>query len=225
MTWKAFDSKQALVRLCAADAKLRKTIERVGDYKLQPTDMHSPFEALAESIVYQQITGKAAATIMSRLIESFAPARFPSPGQLLAATEDHLRLAGISRPKVAALKDLAASTIDGTVPTLEMLEAMADDEIVDRLVSVRGIGRWTVEMLLIFRLGRQDVLPIHDYGLRKGFAVTFGTGQLPTPEEIRRRGERWRPYRTVASWYLWRASEFDKISGPVKTGTKKGGRA
>jgi DNA-3-methyladenine glycosylase II len=139
----------------------------------------------------------------------FRPRRFPFPGDVLLAPDEALRAAGLSRAKVAALKDLASKTIDGTVPSLRVLRRMEEEEIVERLTRVRGVGRWTVEMLLIFRLGRPDVLPAGDYGIRKGYARTFRVHALPTPRQILRRGERWRPYRTVASWYLWRALERD----------------
>lgn len=118
-----------------------------------------------------------------------------------------LRKAGLSRQKIAAVRDLARKTVDGTVPTLAAARRMSDAEIVERLTSVRGIGVWTVEMFLMFRLGRQDVLPIHDYGIRRGFALTYRLKDLPKPQQVAEYGERWRPHRTVASWYLWRAAE------------------
>ncbi len=168
--------------------------------------MQSPFQALAESIVYQQLTGKAAATIHGRLVDLF-PRKRLTPERLLDTHARRLRGAGLSRAKVLALKDLAAKTLTGVVPTLARLHAMTDAEIVERLVQVRGIGRWSVEMLLIFRLGRPDVWPSTDYGVRKGYARVFGGGKLPSPKYLDRRGEGWRPYRTVAAWYLWRAND------------------
>lgn len=167
--------------------------------------MQSPFAALAEAIVYQQLTGRAAATIHGRVLALFRPRRVLSPDDVLVAPQDALRAAGLSRAKIAALKDLAAKTRDGTVPPLRHLRKMGEEEIIERLTRVRGVGRWTVEMLLIFRLGRPDVLPAGDYGIRKGFARAFRTRALPTPRQVLRRGELWRPYRTTASWYLWRA--------------------
>ena len=130
------------------------------------------------------------------------------PQNILDASDEKLRGAGLSRNKMMALKDLAAKTLDGTVLTLARLERMKDEEIIERLTQVRGIGRWTVEMLLMFRLGRPDVLPVGDYGVRKGFSIVYGTEGLPTPKELARYGERWRPYRTVASWYMWRALDL-----------------
>lgn len=179
-------------------------IERHGPFRLKPEAGRSPFAALAESIAYQQLTGKAAATIFSRVLALYRPKRFPAPVDVLATADETLRSAGLSRAKVVAVKDLARRTLDGTVPTLAQLRRLDDEEIVERLTVVRGVGRWTVEMLLISRLGRPDVLPAHDYGVRKGFQRAFRTRGLPTPAQVLRRGERWRPYRTVASWYLWR---------------------
>jgi DNA-3-methyladenine glycosylase II len=172
--------------------------------------MQTPFQALAESIVYQQLTGKAAATILSRVHALHGGPRKFHPESLLAMPVDQLRTAGLSGAKAAALKDLAAKTLDGTVPTLRALVKLDDDAIVERLTEVRGIGKWSVQMLLMFRLGRPDVLPVDDYGVRKGFQRAFRTKELPTPKEVAKRGERWRPYRSAASWYLWRAAEEKK---------------
>ena len=188
-----------------ADPLLGRLIKRVGPCRLELDAIQSPFAALAEAIVYQQLNGRAASTIHGRFLALFRPRRVPSPDGVLAAPHEALRAAGLSRAKIAALTDLAAKTIDGTVPPLRELRRMGEEEIVERLTRVRGIGRWTVEMLLIFRLGRPDVLPAGDYGIRKGFARAFRTRLLPTPRQVLRRGERWRPYRSVASWYLWRA--------------------
>ena len=183
-------------------------IARVGDFTMRPAPAQSLFAALLRSIVHQQLTGKAAATILGRVTRLFAPRRFPAPHDLLHIAPDRLREAGLSAAKTAALRDLAARTLDGTVPSLARIRRMEDEEIVERLTTVRGIGRWTVEMLLIFRLGRPDVLPVSDLGVRKGFALMFRRGKLPEPRVMLRRGERWRPYRSVASWYLWRALEL-----------------
>jgi DNA-3-methyladenine glycosylase II len=193
--------------LARSDPRLGRLIARVGPCRLTIETLQSPFEALAEAIVYQQLTGKVAATILGRVVDLFRPKKFPSPHDILSTPDERLRGAGLSRAKVAAFKDLARATLDGTVPRLAALKRMDEEEIVARLTAIRGIGRWTAEMLLIFRLGRPDVLPAGDYGIRKGFARTFETRALPTPQQVLRRGERWRPYRTVASWYLWRALE------------------
>jgi DNA-3-methyladenine glycosylase II len=168
---------------------------------------HSPFEEVLESIVYQQLSGKAAATIYGRVRALFPPRRVLSPQALLDTPDEALRGAGLSRAKLAAARDLAAKTLEGVVPTAAALRRMPDDEIIERLTAVRGVGMWTVQMLLIFRLGRPDVLPIHDLGIQKGFQKTYRTRQWPTPERIERAGEKWRPFRSVASWYLWRATD------------------
>ena len=226
-----YDSAAAIAHLTAADPKLGRLIQRAGPFTLRVASAQSPFEALVESIVYQQLHGKAAATIHRRLLESFAPVptlevsgtgAHPTPQQILDCPNAQLRAAGLSANKALALRDLAAKTLDGTVPTLSRIRRMSDEAIVDHLTQVRGIGRWTVEMLLIFRLGRPDVLPVSDYGVRKGFALTF-TGlkpfadgkpakvtpaDLPTPAEMERRAKKWAPWRSIASWYLWRACDL-----------------
>jgi methylated-DNA-[protein]-cysteine S-methyltransferase len=204
----ALDPAGAARALSASDPVLGKVMDRVGPFGLRPESMQTTFQALAEAILYQQLNGRAAATILLRLKRLYGRGRFPRPAELLATSEDRLRSAGLSANKQAALRDLAAKTLDGTVPPVARLRRLSDEAIVRRLDSVRGIGRWTVEMLLIFRLGRPDVLPVDDYGVRKGFQRTFRTAGLPTRAEVARRGERWRPFRTVASWYLWRAAEL-----------------
>jgi methylated-DNA-[protein]-cysteine S-methyltransferase len=198
-----YDAEAAIRHLRAADAVLGRHVARVGPFAPHLRRTKDPFGALAEAIVYQQLSGKAAATIFARVQSLFPNGRL-EPKRVLATKDRALRAAGLSRAKVASLRDLAERTAAGSVPTLGRLARMDDEAIVDALTAIRGIGRWTVEMLLIFRLGRPDVLPAADYGVRKGFAKVFRR-RLPTPEEVVRRGERWRPYRSVASWYLWRA--------------------
>ena len=205
----AYDPRLACRHLGEADPVLGRLIGRVGACGLQIRPSQSLFAALTRAIVYQQLSGQAAATILSRVIALFAPKRFPTPHDLLAMPPERLRAAGLSTAKTAALRDLAARTLDGTVPPMARVRRMEDEEVVVALTQVRGIGRWTVEMLLMFGLGRPDVLPLGDLGVRKGFAVTFGGRGLPEPEVIARRAERWRPYRSVASWYLWRALELE----------------
>lgn len=212
-----FDAEEALAHLRASDAKLGALMERAGPFTLRLDRSASPFESLVESILYQQLHGKAAATIHRRVREFFGGD--PAPQTLLATPDEPLRAAGVSGNKIKALRDLAAKTLDGTVPTHAAITRMSDEEIIERLTAVRGIGPWTVEMLLIFRLGRPDVLPVTDYGVRKGFALTFmrvpktralEAADLPTPEVLLRRGKRWTPFRSVASWYLWRACDAAK---------------
>jgi DNA-3-methyladenine glycosylase II len=220
----SYDTAAALKHLSAADPKLARLIERVGPFTMRIAATQSPFEALVEAIVYQQLNGKAADTIHRRLIESFAPVltlevagTHPSPQQILDCPNEQLRGAGLSGNKSLALRDLAAKTIDGTVPTLARIRRMSDEAIIEHLTQVRGIGKWTVEMLLIFRLSRPDIFPTSDYGVRKGFALTFQglkpttkvtPALLPTPAEMDRRAKKWQPWRSVASWYLWRACDL-----------------
>jgi 3-methyladenine DNA glycosylase/8-oxoguanine DNA glycosylase len=227
------DHTTACEFLSRTDRQLARVIERAGECLLLTETTQSIFEALLESIIYQQLNGKVAAIITERVKALFPEnikqvrtrrglvAAFPTPEQILGATEEHLRSAGLSRAKMLAIRDLAAKTLDGTVPTVKQAHRMSDDELVERLVSVRGIGRWTVEMLLIFRLGRPDVLPVNDYGVRKGFARMRKLEELPKPKELMAYGERWRPYRSVASWYLWRAADAKEqpVAGKVKKAT------
>ena len=215
-----YDTTQALLDLSASDPKLGKLIERAGPFKLRVSSTQSPFEALVESIIYQQLHGKAAATIHRRLLESFYPVtgnEHFAAQHLLDCPNEQLRAAGLSHNKSLALRDLAAKTLDGTVPTLAQIRRMSDEAIIEHLTAVRGIGRWTVEMLLIFRLGRPNVLPVDDYGVRKGFALTFGKLKpadkvtpmdLPKPDVMHRRAKKWQPWCSVASWYLWRACDL-----------------
>lgn len=204
-----FDALTAVRHLREADPVLGAHIEKVGELRLRLKESEGTFAALAESIVYQQLSGKAAATIFGRLRHVY-PRGVLDPKKVLATEDDVLRGAGLSRAKLESLKDLAARSIAGEVPPLAALAKMEDEQIVERLTRVRGVGRWTVEMLLIFRLGRPDVLPVSDLGIRKGYARVFArkkaeAEELPSPDELAKRAARWRPYRSVASWYLWRA--------------------
>jgi len=200
-----FDPAAACAHLAAADPVLAGIMARAGAFTMRPARTQSLFAALLESIVYQQLSGKAAATIHGRVIRLFAPKRHPSPDELLAVSDERLRAAGLSRNKAAALRDLARHARDGTLPPLARARTLDDEELIQRLSAVRGVGRWTAEMILIFRLGRPDVLPLGDLGVRKGFQRTFGMRRLPHAVTIERRAARWRPYRSVASWYLWRS--------------------
>jgi DNA-3-methyladenine glycosylase II len=211
-----YDVALALQQLAATDAKLGALIEHVGPFKLRVKSTHSPFEALLEAILYQQLHANAARAILGRLLSLFGDIH-PAPEQLLAVPDEMLRAAGLSQGKLLSLRDLAAKTLDGTVPPLATIRRLSDMEIVERLSRVRGIGTWTAEMLLMFRLGRPDVFPGSDYGIRKGYLVTFGKvkagkpitiDMLPKPEQMERRAARWKPWRSVASWYLWRAAEL-----------------
>lgn len=219
-----YNTALALEQLATADAKLGALIERVGPFALRVKSTHSPFEALLEAILYQQLHANAAKAILGRLLAGFG-ALHPRPEQLLAAPEEMLRAAGVSGSKLLSLRDLAAKTLDGTVPSLANIRRLPDEVIIERLSSVRGIGTWTAEMLLIFRLGRPDVFPGTDYGVRKGYLLTFGkvnprkpitAAMLPKPEQMQRRAASWRPWRSVASWYLWRACELLPTSSVSK---------
>jgi 3-methyladenine DNA glycosylase/8-oxoguanine DNA glycosylase len=202
-----YDPVLACRHLSDADPMLGALIARVGPCLLRPRTQ-SLFAALARAIVYQQLSGSAAATILGRVKAIHAPKRFPTPRDILATPPERLRAAGLSAAKTAALRDLAERSLDGTVPMMRRVRFMGDEEVIERLVQVRGVGRWTAEMLLMFRLGRADVLPVSDLGIRKGFALTFGSRRLPAAITIERRAARWRPYRSVACWYLWRALEL-----------------
>jgi DNA-3-methyladenine glycosylase II len=191
--------------IAATDPRIAALIARSPRYNIKPAPLIRPFDALAESIAYQQLSGKAAATIFGRVRALYPRRRYLDPKKILATPDESFRAAGLSRSKIAAVKDLAAKTIDGTVPSARAIARMSDEEIILRLTEVRGIGRWTVEMLLLFDLGRPDVWPVDDYGVRKGFAKIFGRRKLPTPKQLMKLGDKWRPYRSIAAWYFWRA--------------------
>ncbi|MBS0365718.1 MAG: DNA-3-methyladenine glycosylase 2 family protein [Proteobacteria bacterium] len=191
-----------------ADAVLAGVMRAVGPPAIELDAECHPFEALARAIAHQQLNGTAAGTILRRLVESCGTGAFPTPRQILDAPQPRLRAAGFSFAKIAALRDLAARTLDEIVPDHATLQALGDEEIVARLTEVRGIGRWTVEMLLMFRLGRPDVLPIDDFGVQAGFKAAYGLKKLPQPKALAKWGERWKPYRSTAAWYLWRALEL-----------------
>ena len=201
-----FDPDTGIAHLRSVEPALARVIDAVGPFALELKKAPSIFGALAEAIVYQQLNGSAAATIYARVCALFPRAHgVPTAAGILRLSDEKLRGAGLSRAKMLALQDLARRDAAGEIPTLEDARGMDDAAIVECLTPVRGIGRWTVEMLLIFRLGRADVLPADDYGVRKGFAAAFRKREVPSPKDVAKRGERWKPYRTVASWYLWRA--------------------
>lgn len=203
------DAVEVMRELSRVDRQLAKIIRQVGSFPTKRPKPQHPFESLLRAIVYQQLAGKAAATIFGR-VSALGANGFPTPEEILQLDETKLRGAGLSRQKIAAVKDLAARTLDGTVPPLAKLRRMSEAEIHERLVQVRGIGEWSVQMFLMFRLGRPDVLPIHDLGIRKGFQIVYGHRKTPKPQFILEYGERWRPYRSIASWYLWRAVDANK---------------
>jgi 3-methyladenine DNA glycosylase/8-oxoguanine DNA glycosylase len=200
-----FDPNVAVEHLRNVDRVLAGVIDTIGPFRIVRKRRPSIFVALAEAIVYQQLTGKAAATIYDRLCALF-PEGEPIAEQIVGASDEELRGVGLSRSKVLSLRDLARRAAGGEIPTSAEVRGMEDEAIIERLTQIRGIGRWTAEMLLIFHLGRPDVLPIDDYGVRKGFAIAYDR-DLPSPKELAAYGTRWQPYRAVASWYLWRVVE------------------
>ena len=203
-------SQHIIAHLSAADPVMGALIAAVGPYAPEPHEEVHPFQVLTHAIAHQQLNGTAAATILRRLVEACGAGGFPSPEWVIAAEPARLRAAGFSFAKIAALKDLAAKTLEDVVPGHAVLAALGDEEIVARLTQVRGIGRWTVEMLLMFRLGREDVLPVDDFGVRAGFRAAYGLKSMPHPRALHAYGERWRPFRSAAAWYLWRALELKR---------------
>ncbi len=208
-----YSKKKAIAHL-STDEQLGRALDRVGPFRLTIGEMEAPFDALLRSIVFQSVSTQAATTIHGRVIETIRGRNGDkpvTPETVSRCRRDRLRKAGLSWAKVDAMKDLARLTKAGVVPGRDELSDLTDDEIVKRLTAVRGIGRWTVEMLLIFSLGRPDVLPATDLGIRKGFATVYGYDELPAPREILAYGDRWRPYRSVASWYLWRVTDLPDL--------------
>lgn len=203
------DSLRVAARhLSRGDPQFAKLIRRVGPCAWRAETRVRPFESLVRAVANQQLNGKAAATILGRFRDLFPGKIFPAPDDLETVTDDAIRACGFSRAKIASIRDLAHHARVGTIPEPRQLRRLTDDEIVDRLTQVRGVGRWTVEMMLIFKLGRPDVLPVDDFGVRNGFRLLYETPELPKPKDLLEHGERWRPYRSVASWYLWRAVEI-----------------
>ena len=202
-----FDAGAAVDALRRSDPALARAIDTFGPFAMRRQAMRTPFEALLRAIVYQQLSGRAAGAIHARVLALFEGGR-PNARALAAMSDEELRATGLSRAKAAAARDLAEKTIARVVPGGRALRGMPDDEVVARLVQVRGVGRWTAEMLLMSHLARPDVLPATDLGIRRGFARIQGLEELPEPADLLAHGERWRPWRTVASWYLWRAADL-----------------
>lgn len=203
-------SKRILTHLSNVDLVMADVIRAVGPYKLKADLEGTPFQALARAIAHQQLNGTAANTILKRFVDAVGGGVFPTPQQVMEAPDAMLRAAGFSSAKSASLKDLAAKTIEGVVPDRETLLALEDAAIIERLTEVRGIGRWTVEMMLIFQLGRRDILPVDDFGVRNGFRLAYGLRKMPAPKALALFGERWAPHRSAAAWYLWRAVELHR---------------
>lgn len=233
------DRASILAHLSERDKKLARLIAQVGHCDIRMMRGFTIYESLLRSIVYQQLAGKAAAAIFMRVQQLYpstaaagisdtsaltgsgkniriprksALLPYPTPEQILSTPDGVLRSAGLSGAKTAAIKDLAAKALDGTVPSLARARMLGDEALIERLITIRGVGRWTVEMMLMFRLGRLDVLPVSDFGVRKGFQLTYGLAAMPTPDQMQRRARQWAPYRSVASWMMWRALELDKAA-------------
>ena len=196
------------IRHLSRDAAMKALIKRVGPVRMRQ-DKASPYQALVRAIAYQQLHGKAAETILGRFVALY-PAPFPLPADVLGTQEHVLRECGFSAAKVAAIHDICAKTLDGVVPTRRSALRMTDAELIERLTSIRGVGRWTVEMLLMFTLGRPDILPVDDFGVREGYRLINGLEEQPKPRALAVIGEAWAPYRSIASWYLWRAADEGK---------------
>jgi DNA-3-methyladenine glycosylase II len=209
MTTYPFDATEGVTYLSGVDPAMAALIHAVGPFEARLRPALNPFEALSESIAYQQLSGKAAATIYGRYRQLLADPDNPDPEQVLALSDEAMRSAGLSRAKTAAIKDLATRTLEGTIPKADDLPALSDDDIIARFTVVRGIGPWSVKMYLMFRMGRPDVLPHTDLGIRKGIQRLDGGSELPAPRQVIERAMPWRPYRTLASWYLWRSLELD----------------
>jgi 3-methyladenine DNA glycosylase/8-oxoguanine DNA glycosylase len=204
-----FDPAAALAHLRASDVDLAALIERIGPFALELKAADSLFEAMLRSIIYQQLHGKAAATIHARVLVVLEKHGGANPDALAQASDAELRGAGLSGNKLLAVRDLSLKCREGTVPSLKESHRLADDELVERLTAVRGIGPWTVHMLLIFYLGRPDVMPTGDFAIRLGFKKLYRKRKDPTPEAIVKHARRWQPYRSIASWYLWRSLDSD----------------
>lgn len=216
------NAEHVMRELSRMDRHLGRLIRKVGSFPTKKQKPQPPFESLLRAIVYQQLAGAAAKTIFGRVKALGSDGNCPSPEEILFASKAKLRAAGLSRQKIAAVKDLAKKTMDGTVPPLATIRRMSEEEILERLTQVRGIGEWSVQMFLMFQLGRPDVLPIRDYGIQKGFQHIYGLEDPPKPQAILEHGERWRPYRSIASWYLWRAvDEKNEKKSAVKKLKKK----
>jgi len=200
----------AVKHLAKTDPVMRRLIREHGSCELKPETRRSPFQSLVQAVAHQQLHGTAANNILARFRKLFPRRRFPRQEDLASVTDAQLRACGFSWAKIASIRDITAKTLAGVVPSSRQIEKLSDDEIIARLTEVRGVGRWTVEMLLIFQLGRPDVLPADDFGVRSGFRHAYRKREMPKVKELLAYGERWRPHRTVAAWYLWCAADAAK---------------
>ena len=206
----------ALKYLSAADPVMARLIREHGPCKLEHEPWRSPFQSLVQAVAHQQLNGTAANTILARFKKLFPKRRFPKPEDLAKVTDEQIRACGFSFSKIAAIRDIAEKTLDGTIPTSRKIEKLTDEEIIERLTAARGVGRWTVEMLLIFQLGRKDVLPVDDFGVRNGFRVAYKKREMPKPKALLAFGKKWRPHGTTEAWYLWRAADAAKAAKKKK---------
>ena len=189
---------------------MRRLIREHGQCGLAPEKRRPPFQSLVLAVAHQQLNGKAANSILARFKKLFPAGKFPRPEDLAKVTDEQIRACGFSAAKIKAIRDIAEKTLAGVVPDSRRIVKFSDDEIIARLTEVRGVGRWTVEMLLIFQLGRPDVLPADDFGVRTGFRLAYNRREMPKPKELLEFGERWKPHRTTAAWYLWCAADAAK---------------
>ncbi len=203
---------KTLKHLSAADPVMARLIREIGSCELQPEPWRSPFQSLVQAVAHQQLNGTAAETILTRFKKLFPGRKFPKPEDLANVTDDQIRACGFSFAKILAIRDIAEKTLSGVVPSAKAIVKLSDEEIISRLTEVRGVGRWTVEMLLIFQLGREDVLPADDFGVRNGFRIAYQKREMPKPKALLKFGECWQPYRTTAAWYLWRAADAAKAN-------------
>ena len=206
----------ALKYLSAADPVMARLIREHGPCKLEHEPWRSPFQSLVQAVAHQQLNGTAANMILARFKKLFPKRRFPKPEDLADITDEQIRACGFSFSKIAAIRDIAAKTLDGTIPSSQQIEKLTDEEIIERLTAARGVGRWTVEMLLIFQLGRKDVLPADDFGVRNGFRIAYKKREMPKPKVLLAFGKKWRPHGTTAAWYLWRAADAAKAAKKKK---------
>jgi DNA-3-methyladenine glycosylase II len=198
------------------DPVMKRLIREHGVCELAPEMKRSPFQSLVQAVAHQQLNGTAASTILTRFKKLFPGRKFPRAEDLAKVTDEQIRACGFSYAKIKSIRDIAEKTLSGVIPNSRAIRKLSDDEIVTRLTEVRGVGRWTVEMLLIFQLGRLDVLPVDDFGVRSGFGHAYQKGKMPKPKELLAFGEKWRPHRTTAAWFLWRAADSTKAAKKKK---------
>jgi DNA-3-methyladenine glycosylase II len=198
------------------DPVMRRLIREHGKCDFSPETHRPPFQSLVQAVAHQQLNGTAANTILGRFKKLFPGRTFPRPEDLAKVTDAQIRACGFSFAKIKSIRDIAEKTLSGVVPSSRQIVKLSDDEIVARLTEVRGVGRWTVEMLLIFQLGRPDVLPADDFGVRTGFRLAYKKHEMPKPKDLLAFGECWKPHRTTAAWYLWCAADAAKEAAKKK---------